>query len=302
VTCAPANLLAQLDGFRRKGCPVCAGRIAAVPTAADRGELTCLDPDCSWFGRIQGGRLVQGAEAGDTAGGSTDPEFGPEQPACDTRRHPGRPPCRLCRRITHEGGLCEHHWRDYLHQTRHDDPRPHSLDWAARQAAAITPAAPTSPPFPKEQQTAMKTPPEPCLCGCGTMLRPDKRREAHLCDKTGYRWKRYKRLKGKLDLTAWLAAGQPSPIKGTPTTGKTHAPAPGKGISTTTPPQVLRPQLPPQVMQPQLPPQMFLPQELAITAECDAVTTSPKVSLQRTGNYVGAYDEYGLLLAQLRIA
>ena len=218
MTCAPANLLAQLDGFRRKGCPVCAGRIAAVPTAADRGELTCLDPDCSWFGRIQGGRLVQGAEAGDTAGSGTDPEFGPEQPACDTRRHHGRHHCRLCRRICHEGGLCKHHWLDYLHQTRHDDPRPHSLDWAARQAAAITPGAPTSAPSPKEQQTAMKTPPEPCLCGCGTMLRPDKRREAHLCDKTGYRWKRYKRLKGKLDLTAWLAAGQPSPIKGTPTT------------------------------------------------------------------------------------
>ena len=126
----------------------------------------------------------------------------------------------------------------------------------------------------------MKTPPEPCLCGCGTMLRPDKRREAHLCDKTGYRWKRYKRLKGKLDLTAWLAAGQPSPIKGTPTTGKTHAPAPGNA------PAPGKVTFPAPVPSPSAPP-----------------TPEPvKVVLQRTGSYVGAYDESGLLLAQLRIA
>jgi hypothetical protein len=40
-----------------------------------------------------------------------------------------------------------------------------------------------------------------------------------------------------------------------------------------------------------------------VTEHC---TSSPevatKVFLQRTGNYVGAYDESGLLLAQLRIA
>jgi hypothetical protein len=294
---AATNLASLLAQARRDRCPACRGPIAAVPRASDRAELTCLEPACTWAARIEGGRVIPlSTEAVDQ-----DDELYPDRPgdggpACDTRSHRRRPPCRLCRKVSHEGGLCEYHWVNYLHETRHRNPRPHPLDWSLTQmppapAPGYPAPAPGNPapenhaPAPQHQEETdpMKAPLQPCLCGCGKQIKPDRRRAALMCKNSVYRWRRYRKLKGTLDLDSWLKAGQPSPING-------KAAVPAKQETPVSAPP--RPTAPAPAVEP-----VFS----VIGAETKLAEPIKSLRLQQVGRHVGAYDEAGRLLLQLRV-
>jgi hypothetical protein len=309
---AATNLASLLAQARRDRCPACRGPIAAVPRASDRAELTCLDPGCTWAARIEGGRVIPlAAEAVDQ-----DDELYPDRPgsggpACDTREHRRRPPCRLCRKVSHEGGLCEYHWLNYLHETRHRNPRPHPLDWSLTQMPPV-PQSPTAPPQHQEETDPMKAPLQPCLCGCGQQIKPDSRRkDGPLCKDTVWRLRHYRNKGGSLPLDQWLAAGQPSAVKGRLATKPLPPlPLPDTATATAKAPAPVPPSAPVisdlsevgspgELVHPAFVAASGLSRPALAAVSLDKPTRA--ISLLRMGRYVGAYDESGQLIAQIPV-
>jgi hypothetical protein len=214
------NLRAQVRMMQAAGCPACRSRVVVVRPAPDRADLTCIEPGCTWSAHLIGRdvadhaavvkRVRKAAGVGSIRWRKNMKIVGEEAqavPAGPVRpgKHQGsrRPPCQLCCRLATEGGLCERHWIAYRHDTRLDNPRPHSLDWAARRVSEPKPT-----PLPPVALVVK----HPCPCGCGRLFTRtwDK---GNLCKHARDKWRWYLKGGGQMDQMEWLKAGQPTAMQ-----------------------------------------------------------------------------------------